>query len=175
MGAFGYECMQQVNPQSETAAVTSLQRTIRKRRRQLRSRRSSQSIQFEKLEDRNLLAAVFHSDFEYAAEPAVGTDTANLNGAIDQVGTFSGTIPGVDPGDGRFDPEVIGFDNAPNGQGRLMIFDRPIASGQFNANLASDVNLKGTTVSMDLASSRTLGNSRDKDYDIVGFDSAGNE
>lgn len=118
---------------------------------------------------------VFQSGFEYAAEPSsatIGNDAANLNGAIGQVGTFSGAIP--NGAGGQFAPNLMGFENNPNG-GRLLWVDRPVSDGTFNANLDRDMTFTlGGSVSFDLGTRRTQGNNN-KDYFITGFDDANNE
>jgi len=116
---------------------------------------------------------VFQSGFEYAAgEPTVGTDAANLNFADGQIGEFFGTIP--TGAGGQFAPELMGFENNPNG-GRLLLVDRPTANGAFSAVLTKEIPTDGATVSFDVGTRRTGGGNRNKDYDIVGFDSGGNE
>jgi|GEM_PF-6960086 len=121
---------------------------------------------------------VFHSSFEYSGgDPTVGTDAANLNGADGQIGTFMGTIP-VGAG-GDFAPELIGFSANPQegtsaNRGQLAFIDRPSTDGSFTASLAETIELTDAMVSLDLGTRRTQGN-HDKDYSVVGLDSAGNE
>lgn len=127
---------------------------------------------------------VFNAGFEYGVEPtsaAIGNDAANLNGMFGQVGTFSGAIPnGIDVNNanqsGNFAPDLMGFENGPNG-GRLLWVDRPTADGSFSLNMANDgVKLDGNaTFSFDVGTRRTQNGSDEKDYDIIGFDGNGNE
>lgn len=120
---------------------------------------------------------VFSTGFEYVAEPSasdVGTDAANLNGAIGQIGQFTGTVPDGSGG-GQFGSDFIGFANNTRDGGRLGWFDRPDADGQFTAELDGAVKLEGAVVSFDVGTRRTQGGTNEKDYDIVGLDIDGNE
>ena len=125
---------------------------------------------------------VFDTGFEYSGgEPVVGLDAANINGADGQIGTFSGDLPF---GDGNNSgPEFIGFQThgGPNQGSRVLLADRPLADGSFFANLASTIPVDGATVSFEVGTRRTNGDSapagseREKDYEIIGWDGAGNE
>ena len=118
---------------------------------------------------------VFQSGFEYVVEPVVGTDAANLNGAIDQIGAFSGTLPTAA---GSFDPDLMGFRDhpGPNNLTRVLQIDRPNASGSFFANFEQAIALDQAEVSFEVGTRRTSGEFGDaKDYDIIGLDAAGNK
>jgi hypothetical protein len=118
---------------------------------------------------------VFQSGFEYSGgNPVVGTNSGNLNFADGQIGEFfdmAGSLPAGAGGD--FAPELIGFAANPNG-GQLLYLDRPNADGILRADLTKEISTAGARVSFDIGTRRTQGN-RNKDYDIVGFDTAGNE
>ena len=117
---------------------------------------------------------VFRSTFDYETPPEfILDDAANLNGGIDQVGSFSGALPG---GAGRFEPDLIGFvetlelDPEP-----MILIDRPLEDGSFFADFTSPIAVDGAKVSFDVGLRRSSGSSHAKDYDIIGLDSAGNE
>ena len=119
---------------------------------------------------------VFQTGFAYTSEPTpaeIGNDAANLNGAIGQVGTFSGAVP--DGISGQFAPDLMGFAANNRDGGRLLWVDRPTADGAFDADLASDVLVDGAVVSFDVATRRTQGGTNAKDYDIIGYDKDGKE
>ena len=131
---------------------------------------------------------VFFTGFEYpggeAGEPSVDFDAANLNGAIDQIGTFSGDLPFGDGNNASSnDPQFMGFGThgGPNQNSRVMLGDRPLRDGSFFANLASTIPVDGARVSFELGTRRTngdtapAGSEREKDYEIIGWDSSGNE
>ena len=128
---------------------------------------------------------VFQTSFEYGsfdAEPAV-FEPADLDGADDQVGSWSGDeLPDAVGGDINIPPEAsIGFVNNPYDGGRAMLLDRPGPNfdeenfvGSLDANLSDSVLLLGAQVSFEIGTRRTNGNNN-KDWDIVGLGSDGSE
>ena len=128
---------------------------------------------------------VFQTSFEYGsfdAEPAV-FEPADLNGADDQVGSWSGEeLPDANGGDINIPPEAtVGFVNNPYDGGRAMLVDRPGQNfdeenfvGTLDAELSDPVLLLGAQVSFEVGTRRTGGNNA-KDYDIVGVGSDGSE
>jgi hypothetical protein len=123
---------------------------------------------------------VFQTGFEYDLEDFI-EEPANLNGAIDQIGEWSGDFFPEGIGDILEPPDSVGFIDNPNG-GRAMLLDRPGGSpedgsdltGSYFANLSSSVVLAGATVAFDVGTRRTDG-TNEKDYDIVGRSSSGEE
>lgn len=117
---------------------------------------------------------VFEHGFEYAGgNPTFpGPDFADqLNGADGQIGTFTGFV-----GDGigdEFGDDSFGFVTAQGDQ--MLQLDRPDASGQFEAVFDTTLRLDGARVELDVASRRTQGGSRAKDYAIIGLDENGEE
>ena len=118
---------------------------------------------------------VFQSGFEYVTEPVVGVDAANLNGANGQVGLFSGILPTAS---GSFSPDLMGFKDhpGPNNLTRVLQLDRPNTDASFFAEFDQAISVDGATVSFEVGTRRTSGSFGDvKDYDIIGWDSAGSE
>jgi len=112
---------------------------------------------------------VFYNGFEYSGgEPTPGTDAAGLNGADDQVGSFSGTVPTSSLNAG----ELFTFSNGASD--RVLEADRPIADATFYAELLYDIPVNKATVSFNAGTTRTVGNST-KDWEMVGLDKDGNE
>ena len=124
----------------------------------------------------------FRTRFEYtggvSAEPTIGLDAANLNGANGQIGTFSGDLPF---GDGNNpDPQFMGLQThgGPNQSSRILLADRPLADGSFFANLVAPISVDRAKVSVEVGTRRSAGDlqtAHEKDYDIVGLDGSGNE
>ncbi len=105
---------------------------------------------------------MFRSGFNYDVAPTVGTEAAGLNGAIGQVGTWSGTIP---EGSISFAP----------GRMRQDITAGPTASA-YVANLDSRVALDGAVVTFDFALGRSLTQTdNQKDFQLIGVDSEGKQ
>ncbi len=127
----------------------------------------------------------FFSSFEYgslADEPVVFAPE-HLNGAEDQIGTWVGEeFPDGVGGDIIPIPDWAGFKNNPYDGGRLLVLDRPGGSldddsdfvGTIDAELSDPVLLLGAQISFELGVRRTNGNNN-KDFDIVGLGSDGNE
>lgn len=121
---------------------------------------------------------VFRSGFEYSGgNPTVEMDAAALNGADDQIGTFSGNLAF---GDGSNSPNLVGFTDhgGPNQFSQILYLDRPLADGSFFANMSETVPLDNTTFSFEVGTRRSRGDEVDphaKDYDIIGLDENGNE
>lgn len=117
-------------------------------------------------------AVVFQSGFEYEAGlPRVGLDARNLNGAIDQLGSFSGEVPEADFTGGLLDGETISeFDIAGD---TFILVDRPLAPHVLTAELVSPVPLAGATMSFEYATRRT--GDHPKDVSFVGIDDTGAE
>jgi len=127
---------------------------------------------------------VFQTSFEYGDvldEPAV-FEPADLDGADDQIGTWSGEeIPDANGGDINIPPEAtVGFVNNPYG-GRALLVDRPGQNfddenfvGSLDADLSDSILLLGAQVSFEIGTRRTGGNNA-KDWDIVGVGSDGSE
>ena len=117
---------------------------------------------------------VFRTEFEYAGgEPLVDLDAAALNGADGQIGTFSGTLP--EGAGGQFEPFLMGFEENPDDFTRLLWVDRAIDDGSFFANLSSEIFVNGATFSLNVGTRRTNNNNHNKDYDVIGRGSAGDE
>ena len=124
---------------------------------------------------------VFSTGFEYESEDII-IEPADLNGADDQVGEWSGDeFPENSGGDILEFPDSVGFADNPLDGGRLLLVDRPGANfdgenfqGSFFAELTDPILLLGATVQFDVATRRTGGNNN-KDYDIIGRDSNGDE
>ena len=130
---------------------------------------------------------VFFSGFEYDLEPIV-FEPADLNGATDQVGLWSGDEFPEGIGDILELPDSVGIVPSPYG-GSLMVLDRPDGdidgtrpnvepnsdfTGSYFADLSDAILLLGAEVSFDVGTRRTAGN-QNKDYDIIGRDSSGEE
>lgn len=124
---------------------------------------------------------VFYTGFEYDDIPFV-IEPADLNGANDQVGLWSGDTEfpeGI--GDILFLPDSVGILPSPYG-GSLLLIDRPGGNpedgsdfiGSYFADLTEPVDLIGAEVSFQVGTRRTDGNNN-KDYDIIGRDSNGVE
>ena len=123
----------------------------------------------------NILAAgraapvVFYSGFEYSGgEPTPGTDAAGLNGADNQVGSFSGTVPTSSLNAG----ELFTFSNGADG--RVLEVDRPTADATFFAELSEEIPVDGAVVSFNAGTTRTQGDNS-KDWEMIGLDADGNE
>ncbi len=117
------------------------------------------------------LTTTFLSGFEYSAgAPIVGTDAANLDGADDQVGSWSGTVPGAVAGAGG--TELFSFQDVSGDQ--FLLADRPGGIATFDAVFTSPVTLDFARVNLDTAVRRTIGG-QGKDLEIVGLDSLGQE
>ena len=130
----------------------------------------------------------FFTSFEYGsldAEPDSPTAPGDLDGADGQVGTWEGDeLPDAVGGDILEQPNPMGFKNNPYDGGRILVVDRPgpslddgisDARGTLNAVLSSPTTLVGSEVSFQLGTRRTNGSNNNKDYDIIGRDSDGNE
>ncbi|MDB4491676.1 hypothetical protein N9260_01500 [bacterium] len=117
-------------------------------------------------------ALVFQSGFEYEAGlPEVGLDARNLNGAIDQLGSFSGEVPEADPTGCLLDGETISeFQLAGD---TFILVARPLAPHVLEAELVSLVPLAGATLSFEYATRRT--GDHPKDVSFVGIDDTGAE
>ena len=129
---------------------------------------------------------VFQTGFEYDEEPIV-FEPLDLNGAIDQVGLWSGLE--FPPGTGGVAPEAVGFVDNPY-DGRGFFIDRPQGddgsgpwpnvepngdfTGSYFADFEKAVELLGTQVSFDVAIRRDF-TGNDKSWDIIGRDSNGAE
>jgi hypothetical protein len=112
---------------------------------------------------------VFQTSFEYgdfANEPPV-FEPADLNGADDQVGTWSGgEIPDANGGDINIPAEAtVGFVNNPYDGGRALLVDRPGPDldgenfvGTFDAELSESIELLGAQVGFEIGTRRTGGN-----------------
>ncbi len=117
---------------------------------------------------------VFETGFEYSGgNPTFPgpDDAAFLNGADGQIGFIQGFV-----GDGigdDFGDDSLGFVTAQGDQ--LLQIDRPDNDGQIELVFADKLSLDGARVEFDVASRRTQGTSREKDYEIIGVDSSGNE
>jgi hypothetical protein len=115
---------------------------------------------------------VFQSGFEYAEGfPTVGLDAANLNGADEQVGRFSGTVPEADVSGGLQDGESITAKDV--GGDTFALVDRPLEPHVITAEFAFPIPVAGLIVSFQYATRRT-GN-HPKDVSFVGVDKDGNE
>lgn len=116
---------------------------------------------------------VFQASFDYAEPPVLDGDAAALNGGIDQIGSFSGMLPG---GDGKFEPNLIGFvETIDLNPDPMILIDRPLESGQFFADFTTPIALDGAKVAFEVALRRSSGESHVKDYDMIGLDHNGNE
>lgn len=129
----------------------------------------------------------FFTGFEYDEEP-FPFEPAELNGATGQIGEWSGDeFPESVTDIIDFDGNGIGFRDNPFDGTRLMVLDRmggdpdrpnsePNSDfdGSYFADLTSPIVLLGAEVSFDLGSTRTGGN-HNKDFDIVGRGSDGEE
>lgn len=127
----------------------------------------------------------FQTSFEYGSlgdEPVV-FEPADLNDAEDQIGEWVGDeIPEGAGGDIIELPDAVGFKNNPYDGGRLLVVDRPGGSiedgtqfkGSIDAELTDPVLLLGAEISFQLGVRRTGGN-HNKDFDIVGRGSDGEE
>ena len=127
---------------------------------------------------------VFQTGFEYEDEPIV-FEPVDLNGAIDQVGLWSGIEFPI--GAGELAPDAVGFVDNPYG-GRGYFMDRPQGddgsgirpnveeNGDFTGSLFADLDdsvlLLGAQVSFDVATRRGSGNDN-KSWDIIGRDTNG--
>lgn len=138
---------------------------------------------------------VFFTAFEYGNDELQGIlEPAELNGAEDQVGEWSGDeFPEgqgdiADLGCDLGPPcDSVGFRDNPFDGSRLMILDRPTGDpdrpnsqpnsdfeGSILANFTNPILLVGAEVSFDLGVFRTGGN-HNKDFSIVGRDGDGEE
>ncbi len=109
----------------------------------------------------------FQTGFEYPdGFPEVGRDARNLNGAEDQRGSFSGTVPEADPSGGLLDGENITGKDV--GGSTFMLVDRPLEPHTISAEFVSPVPVAGSIVSFKYATRRT--GSHSKDVSIVGVD-----
>lgn len=125
---------------------------------------------------------VFFTSFEYDQDPIV-IEPAELNGADDQVGMWSGDqIFPEGIGDILVLPDSIGFATSPYG-GSLLLLDRPGGdpdndladlTGSYFADFTEPVGLIGAEVSFQVGTRRTDAN-HEKDYDVIGRDSNGAE
>ena len=113
---------------------------------------------------------VFHSGFEYpnGELPTVELDAAALNGAIEQVGTWSGELPTA-LGDGA--PNATFFREI--NDNHFLIIDRPEAPFALVGAFTEAVPLAGTRVTYRFSVKRTGGHN--KDSHVVGLDAEGNE
>ncbi|YCM46725.1 hypothetical protein V2O64_11905 [Verrucomicrobiaceae bacterium 227] len=117
---------------------------------------------------------VFKTEFDYSGEvPVIGTDAANLNGADGQVGTFSGTVPIGEGGFGGSELITIGRTTGMTVDTYLRA-DRGVQNFAFSADFTRPVQLEGTTLSFDFATSRTDG-AHGKDNQVVGISANGDE
>lgn len=117
------------------------------------------------------LAFTFSTGFEYIdGAPIVGTDAANLNGADDQIGRWSGTVPtAIDSVGGT---EFLSFGDSFGDQ--FLAADRPGEPASFDAKFSNPVTLEYGRVSFEVGIGRTIG-TQEKDLQIVGLDSLGEE
>ena len=117
------------------------------------------------------LTTTFQTGFEYTAgAPVVGTDAANLNGADEQVGTWSGTVSTAINGEGG--TEVFSFQDVSGDQ--FLLTDNPGETAIFDAVFTNPVTIDSGRVSLDLAHRRSIGD-QGKDLEVVGLDSLGQE
>ena len=115
---------------------------------------------------------VFQNGFEYSGGfPTVGLDAANLNGADDQVGSFSGIVPEADLSGGLLDGENITPKDIAGDTFALV--DRPLEPHVITAEFASPIAVNGSIISFQYATRRT--GSHEKDVSFVGVDEAGRE
>ncbi len=130
---------------------------------------------------------VFQTGFEYNEEPIV-FEPSDLNGAIDQVGLWSGLE--FPSGRGNGAPDTVAFVDNPYG-GRGFYLDRPDGddgsgvwpnvepnsdfTGSYFADLEKAVLLSGAEVSFDVAIRRDNGSNNNKSWDIIGRDNNGAE
>ncbi|MEM6911206.1 MAG: hypothetical protein AAF555_06440 [Verrucomicrobiota bacterium] len=122
-------------------------------------------------------SVIFFADFTYTSAPDFSTitDASQLNGMVDQVGTFSGATNGAEIVLASTDPgsptnptitDALGYRDSRDGVDSLTILK---ANFSESADLADGVN-----VSFFLSTRRGNNNAGDN-YDIVGFDSSGVE
>ena len=122
---------------------------------------------------------VFFTGFEYDVLPFVFEPT-DLNGATDQVGEWSGDPFPVGQGDIIEIPDSVAIIPSPFG-GELMMYDRGTGdedgndvTGSYFADFSQSIGLLGAEVSFQVGTRRTGGNN-EKDYDVVGRGSDGEE
>lgn len=127
---------------------------------------------------------VFQTSFEYGSfedEPVV-FEPLDLNGADNQIGEWSGLEIPLGSGTGQYGEDAVGFANNPYDGGRILFIDRVGGEletganykGSIDANLSDPILLLGAEISFQVGSRRTTGNHQ-KDFDIVGLGSDGNE
>ena len=133
---------------------------------------------------------VFQTGFEYGNDPndePIVIEPKDLNGANGQIGEWSGDeFPDGDGSNNNPFNDTVAFADYPPG-GRVMFLDRPTGddsrpnsepnsdfTGSYFADLTETLGLAGTTVSFDVGTRRT-GGSGQKDYDIIGRASNGDE
>ena len=123
---------------------------------------------------------VFSTTFDYDDFPFV-IEPTDLNGAIDQIGEWSGDeFPEVAGGDILEAPDSVGIVPSPYG-GDLLLVDRPSGDadgndviGSYFADFTEPVALLGAEVSFQVGTRRTGGNN-EKDYSVIGRGSDGQE
>lgn len=122
---------------------------------------------------------IFFSGFEYDVLPFV-IMPSELNGAIDQIGEWSGDEFPEGRGDIVTAPDSVAIVPSPFG-GNLFLYDRGTGdedgndiTGSFFADFTKPVGLLGAEVSFQVGTRRTGGNN-EKDYDVVGRGSDGEE
>lgn len=121
---------------------------------------------------------LFSSDFEYAATPDALLEAVNLNGAIDQVGLWSGDDFPEGDAYGLFSGGVDGGDSAgfvvdPRG-GTMLFIDRPLDSAVQFMDLTESTTLGGTKFSFTTGIAHT-GSNGGADFDLFGLDETGTE
>jgi|GEM_PF-1930754 len=122
---------------------------------------------------------VFSTGFDYDEFPFV-IEPADLNGANNQVGEWSGDEFPEGIGDILELPDSFGIVPSPYG-GDLLVNDRATGDadgndfiGSYFANLTKPVSLLGASVSFQVGTRRTGGN-QEKDYSVIGRGSDGEE
>lgn len=122
---------------------------------------------------------VFSTGFEYDDFPII-FEPADMNGADDQIGEWSGDEFPEGIGDILELPDAVGIVPSPYG-GDLLVLDRPSGDldgndfiGSYFAEFTEPVELLGAEVSFMVGTRRTGGN-QEKDYDVVGRGSNGEE
>ena len=128
---------------------------------------------------------VFYTGFDYSDIPIV-IEPGDLNGARQQVGSWSGDEFSEGTGDILELPDSVGIIPSPYGD-NLMLLDRPGGdpdrpnaepntdfTGSYFADFSDPILLLGAQVSFQVGTRRTGGNNN-KDYDVVGRDSNGEE
>jgi hypothetical protein len=123
---------------------------------------------------------VFFSGFEYDGLFPIIVEPVDMNGAEDQVGEWSGDEFPEGTGDILILPDSVGIVPSPYG-GNLLVVDRPTGDadgndfiGSYFADFSKSIGIVGTEVFFNVGTRRTGGN-HNKDYDIVGRDSNGEE